>query len=77
MLFAKTPSKAKTLGKQFQSREVQKTYLAVVAGHIEAGTSGEITDSLSVGEQKVTRCVIGKEADRKHPLRLSARADHS
>lgn len=64
MLFAKTPMKAKTLGKQFHSREVQKTYLAVVHGHIESGTSGVIDDPLSVGEQRVSRCEIGEHSDR-------------
>lgn len=63
MLFAKTPMKAKTLGKQFHSREVQKTYLAVVHGHIASGTSGVIDDPLSVGEQRVSRCEIGEDSD--------------
>lgn len=56
ILLAKTPRHAATLIKQFQSRDVQKVYLAVTTGAREIGSTGIVTQALRVGDTRVERC---------------------
>jgi tRNA pseudouridine32 synthase/23S rRNA pseudouridine746 synthase len=69
VVFAKDAETHRRLSLAFESREVGKTYLALVQGHPDA-TSGEITEPLrTFGSGRVATDPRGKEAVTRYAVR--------